>query len=867
MKHTKNIFCIVGTALSIVVLTMLSFIPIDILAQDDTAAPTSSTDSPAPTPSSAPTPSTASAGDFQRVRFTVGQSVQGKVNYSTVQYAVFKSYRLAQNAKAELKTAITADEQAISGAADALETTMRKMKTTWKTSTPNGIFSFTAMPGMGVVVMVDNVEVEAYQITAGKTEYSETVTMKRMLSGVTKIGQYQNKQPTMKKVPGMDNGFEVSFNVNLALPKGFTTDYSRLIIQPMAIDCQTEDTIDFITPIVFEADDYHRLQHRRMDFDYTKNDPLAVGYTNAVVLGTDREFTYDTTVVYRKPDKDKIYKGAYTCVLEDYNHVIWQAGEGTGSCLAFRPFKFLNFAVAAAQLPLSSEFQQTPDENFQTIPRNLKLKFEVGKDVLSDDSLNQVELDKLVKELKSYGERLMQVKISGSASPEGSLQKNQQLAERRATAALSLIRRFLPRDTHVGTEPAKVYTWQDVLTAVEAEGDSTRTAMVGNIIKGNDEANVYAQIKQLPFYESTIVPILENQRIMKCSYIYETQHIMDPEEARAAYYENKQKLLKGEKDFSDGDYFNLFATVTDSLELDTITMLAYQHTIKQPGFVNLKFSSYAANRMALLNIRRGTPDPSVLAPFIDYSYKKINLRRRIDDYNSRIINRSELLVNQAITYFQQQKLDTAAYILEWMPRNETTYKLRQFVTFSQSYIPYVQGTLDPAKRQQVEEAERFVYEVNPDNRAIIYTELHNHLGVSREVCEGLLDKMPDSSAKKWYLKGILASEDAGKKSSFDDDPFGDAPMGGGGGSKATPDFLAYFQHSFDLEPKYRRMYANEGNVSDDVRELHPYKVTDITKYRKHFETLVKAKNNDNANDNAIDNNDNSNDNPTTTPDE
>lgn len=59
-----------------------------------------------------------------------------------------------------------------------------------------------------------------------------------------------------------------------------------------------------------------------MDFDYRKNDPLAVGYTNAVILGTDKEFAYDTTVVYRKPDKDKIYKGAYTCVLEDYNHVI-----------------------------------------------------------------------------------------------------------------------------------------------------------------------------------------------------------------------------------------------------------------------------------------------------------------------------------------------------------------------------------------------------------------------------------------------------------------------------------------------------------------------------------------------------------------
>ena len=41
------------------------------------------------------------------------------------------------------------------------------------------------------------------------------------------------------------------------------------------------------------------------------------------------------------------------------------------------------------------------------------------------------------------------------------------------------------------------------------------------------------------------------------------------------------------------------------------------------------------------------------------------------------------------------------------------------------------------------------------------------------------------------------------------------------------------------KPKYRRLYANEGNVSDDVRELHPYLVKDIAKYRQRFNVLYK----------------------------
>lgn len=60
------------------------------------------------------------------------------------------------------------------------------------------------------------------------------------------------------------------------------------------------------------------------------------------------------------------------------------------------------------------------------------------------------------------------------------------------------------------------------------------------------------------------------------------------------------------------------------------------------------------------------------------------------------------------------------------------------------------------------------------------------------------------------------------------------------GTDRTPFFLAYFQHSFDLEPKYKSLYANEGNVSDDIREKYPYDDDKADAYRRKFDMLYAA---------------------------
>ena len=790
--------------------------------------------------------------------------------YSQVQYAVFKSMKRAVKVKNDIVTAVAA-ENALGATGAEIDNALASSGATWKDSRPNGTFDLSAMSGQAVVVFCDREEAEVFEIREGQERYELTVRMRRSLRDVVVEGQRRLFRPTFKKVPSMDTGYETQFSVNVVLPEGWTRDDSRLIIQPMAIDCQTEDTIAYLPAMVYEGGEYHKMQDRRMRFDYFRNDPLAPAYRSSVALADGQPFMLDTTVTFRKPDKDKTYKGLYYCVLEDYHSSYYNnGGEGTGSCLAFRPFKFLDFSVASAKLDVH-DFKVEAESQFSTVPRNLMLKFEVGTDRLTADSTNNVELARLIDELKSYGDKLFRVRVEGAASPDGNYESNRALAARRAARALAIIRQGLGpgADVQLPAPTVKVYTWDDVVEQLRNSGaDTTIIAMVSNVVATTDSRRVNIALRGLPFYDSAIRPILESQRIMKCSYSYERDHVMTPQEAVQAYYQFKEDYKTGKKRFSDGDYYNLFATVRDSAELDTITDMAYRHITAQPGYEMLTFSPYVANRMALLNMRRGVPDPKVLAPFIDYTDKRVPARK----YEGGVQvtkNLKEILINQAIIYFQEQKLDTAQYLVEWAPKDSITAKLEKFIHFERYFIKYISGQCTPEEERLCADAYAYVVESSDMNKAIIFSELHAQLNKTRKEAEEFVDKMDDNNAKKWYLKGILWSEEAGKEPpvGVGDDGFrelGDVEfmhlqntdpaaavrytealqrhneMMAAAGADKTPHFLAYFQHSFDLEPKYKRLYANEGNVSDDIREKFPYEEAKADEYRRKFSILHAA---------------------------
>ena len=69
----------------------------------------------------------------------------------------------------------------------------------------------------------------------------------------------------------IDDGPNLHWDVTVKLPEWYTKDHSRLIFQPMVINCEEEDTIQYLEPLVFEGKKYHKNQIRRKSFDYKRN--------------------------------------------------------------------------------------------------------------------------------------------------------------------------------------------------------------------------------------------------------------------------------------------------------------------------------------------------------------------------------------------------------------------------------------------------------------------------------------------------------------------------------------------------------------------------------------------------------------------
>lgn len=257
-----------------------------------------------------------------------------------------------------------------------------------------------------------------------------------------------------------------------------------------------------------------------------------------------------------------------------------------------------------------------------------------------------------------------------------------------------------------------------------------------------------------------------------------------------------------------------------------------------PAYERLRIAPYVANRMALLQIRRGQPDPDILRPFVDLDIKTTDHAKRIDEFNTTIVNRWQIMANQAVSYFQNDVLDTAQYIVStYLQQGEATRRLRMFVEFKTGYINYLTGNItDATQIDRIREAEQYVMNSSEENKAILWAEFNSKIGKTDDDIMPLLMRMDDDNPKKWYLMGMIWS-----KTANDDDLFDDDTQSASDALPSQPDdFLACLQHSFDLRPEYMRQYMNDGNIPDNVRRKHPYNPKNANAYRVRFEEMKKT---------------------------
>lgn len=787
----------------------------------------------------------------QDERLTANFQVQGRYGtkgtptvYPT-SYAVFKTVNKAKAVMGKLEKAI-ADDGYPGG--PLYDEAIVKNNVRFKRAKANGTFNVRAYPGQCVLVYVNEQAFQVFEIKDGKTEYNETVEFKmdgmHTLDDVNVEGNRKADHIPFVADDGDDDGVNMSVHISFELPAGLTGKHTRVMVQPMAVDCQTEDTVDYITPLVYEGSLYHRLQTRRMDFEFEKNEPAGIGqgFVSGHVLRDKEPLRVDTIVIYKKKDPNKEYKIFCDIIVEDYTHSYVRLNT-VGSCNKRKMFKFLDLKGVAADMPLE-EFRIDAEETMRAIPRDLKLNFLVGKSELTADSLNDVRLGMLIKEMKEYGDQLMRVEIEAYSSPDGGYEKNLKLAQERGKVAMNLVMRGLGRADVTKGLKTRVYTWDEVAAELDNKGKKELADSVRDIIASGAKYPII-KVGELAGYTDHILPVLESMRSMRCVYKYEQMHIMNSDEVIEYYAANKKKLIENDKSvkLSDGDYYNLFASVKDPAEQDTITMLAYRHMTSQPDWEKLKFSQYVANRMAIMQLRNGHPSIETLAAFVDTTSSRVTeaylgnnreARERVQK------NRRQILINHVLAYYQLEKRDSASRMLQfWFPTatDKEVVALRNYVNFKKNFLKYYGGKLSADEAADYKKTEDYVLATSLENKAALYTEGRQFMGKTDAECRELIMQMSDTDAKKWYLLAILEADKEVQRNVTD--------------KNYVPLYLALFYKSFTLDPDLRLTYFTEGQVSDSLREKYKYRKRDIPKYNELLEDFLGSKKEVNSEDEEL----------------
>ncbi len=803
------------------------------------------------------------------------------------------------------------------------------------TGTQNGEFSFSGANGMGVIFSTQDDELllimhndgnwanEQKGRTSKGNEY--TFICRKVSDGNFEYriyiggGQYlENVNVDQKRKRGggntrsaldLNDGME-RWIYHFELPVGKHEEDTRIVILPYAVDCMTEDTVDYLTPAVYEGSVYHERQGKRKGYEYFKNDPLGMEHivekhfirydtihrperqiirakrdknNRLVYIGdnpvmdtlmvnndsiiknewketrgsvgfikliedlqhvdnpehTEKKVIIDTMIVYKKPDMNRKYHGVVKIYMEDYHHVFHKA-EDPGTCLRKTPYKFLQMGAVTVPLELTTEFFENSEERPSEDDMDLAMKFEYNtaniiEDSLYFDSMNQLE--KTINKVRSLGGQILKAELESFASPDGNDRHNMELAQRRANAAKARINVGVRIDTRPNID-----TWEHTAEMLDerehfAEAEMIRTALAKH--NGNKVA-AFPEIRKYPTYQEVIKPVLEAQCRIVFKFQYWTKKKLDPEEAVQAYYADKH-----DRTFSNGDYYNMYVAMKDSAELDTLTEIVYNRLIKRGKMYDRPLATYVTNRMALLNVRRGKPDSTILAPYINEESIPLILNYEKSDASGILLpykqNRPEILLNQAVIFYMIGKEERAKFFVDMLAENNYNSpelnKLKNFINFKILYsIPEESRT--PQQQADFLNALKYVEESGPDNKAVLYTEFED-LNMTDMAWPHVL-KMADDNPVKWYLMGLLWAKRDGYEGSYPlpevdslKDVTGIDPelnvMG-------YPYYVAYFQKCFETNKNFMRYYFNEGNVSEEMRKKsrHAYKINRIPIYQQIY---------------------------------
>ncbi len=549
------------------------------------------------------------------------------------------------------------------------------------------------------------------------------------------------------KAPKMIGNMLIPYNT-FKLPPYFGNRFSRLIIQPYVLDCETNDTVTFARPSVYDGKEYALTQERKMGYDMDR-DPLRP-YIKAEAL-TTRAMNLDWTDTIIVPDPNRNYSCFAIVNLEDYsasNSRTYQIN----TCQTKRPMKFLQYNLFSEQMDPLQHKERAQIEKRNTSDK-IQLSFLINSDQLTDTPENKQSLTMLRNKLKEIAESpgtvLKEFHVAGTASPDGHYSSNLSLAERRMRKIEQEITSILPQYTQerVYRNPhAEVAPWEEVVKLLERDGKSTEAGKVKEILAKHKDIGAQGRaLKQLDWYSTVIVPYLDELRVVNYNCLYEIYREPNDEEVMAQY---REKGLKGS--YTRYEYWKLFQLITDEKELEALYRRAYEESLEQKHPWAL-----AGNNLAASYLERDTVDTSILEPLIDLSIHSTDYSRmNADGSRTEIVNRLEVVTNQLCMYIKKGDFEHASVLVKILPEDS---KFDLLKAYTWALGGYFQGGTTPEEKERAHKTFETIKASSPQNEVVMYMALDNRAG--NAAAKASLAKLPQDSALTWYFKATLSARE------------------------------------------------------------------------------------------------------------
>ena len=549
------------------------------------------------------------------------------------------------------------------------------------------------------------------------------------------------------KAPKIIGNMLIPYNT-FKLPPYFGNRFSRLIIQPYVLDCETNDTITFARPSVYDGKEYALTQERKMGYDMNR-DPLRP-YIKAEAL-TTRAMNLDWTDTIIVPDPNRNYSCFAIVNLEDYsasNSRTYQIN----TCQTKRPMKFLQYNLFSEQMDPLQHKERAQIEKRNTSDK-IQLSFLINSDQLTDTPENKQSLAMLRNKLKEIAESpgtvLKEFHVAGTASPDGHYSSNLSLAERRMRKIEQEITSILPQYTleRVYRNPhAEVAPWEEVVKLLERDGKSTEAGKVKEILAKHKDIGAQGRaLKQLDWYATVIVPYLDELRVVNYNCLYEIYREPNDEEVMAQY---REKGLKGS--YTRYEYWKLFQLITDEKELEALYRRAYEESLEQKHPWAL-----AGNNLAASYLERDTVDTSILEPLIDLSIHSTDYSRmNADGSRTEIVNRLEVVTNQLCMYIKKGDFEHASVLVKILPEDS---KFDLLKAYTWALGGYFQGGTTPEEKERAHKTFETIKASSPQHEVVMYMALDNRAG--NAAAKASLAKLPQDSALTWYFKATLSARE------------------------------------------------------------------------------------------------------------